>query len=243
MRMRRASLTLVLLLSAVALLVPSFDGSIRASSGMARALNIAPAVTGVQLEPVLSSLSSSLFVTNAHDGSYRLFIVEQGGVIRVAQPGAASSTVFLDITSRVMSGGEQGLLGLAFHPFYKNNGRFFVNYTRKPDGATVVAEYRVSTADPSIASTNEMVLLTIPQPFANHNGGMVEFGRDGFLYIGMGDGGSGNDPGNRAQNINELLGKLLRIDVDHANGTTPIRRRRTILSSRRRAPTRYSPLA
>ena len=133
------------------------------------------------------------------------------------RPGATTPTVFLDITSKVLSGGEQGLLGLAFHPQFATNSRFFVNYTRQPDGATVIAEYHAS-ADPAVTAASETVLLVIAQPFANHNGGMIEFGNDGFLYIGMGDGGSANDPESRAQNINELLGKILRIDVDHPAG-------------------------
>jgi hypothetical protein len=153
-------------------------------------------------------------VTHAHDGTNRLFIVEQPGRILVLQPGAGMPTVFLDIMSKVLFGGEQGLLGLAFHPQYAMNRRFFVNYTRQPDGATVIAEYRASVADPNVADTAETTILVIPQPFANHNGGMIEFGPDGFLYIGMGDGGSGNDPGNRAQDLNQLLGKMLRIDID-----------------------------
>ena len=180
------------------------------------------AVTAVQLQTVLTGLSNTIYVTNAHDGRNRLFVIEKAGLIRVAQPGAATTSVFLNITSRVLSSGsEQGLLGLAFHPQYSINGRFFVNYTRQTDGATVVAEYHVSASDPNIADTTETVMLVIPQPFTNHNGGMVEFGRDGFLYIGMGDGGSANDPGNRAQNINNLLGKILRIDIDHPNGSVP----------------------
>jgi hypothetical protein len=147
-----------------------------------------------------------------------LFIVERGGIVKVLQPGQAAPTVFLDITTPVLAGGEQGLLGLAFHPQYPSNRRFFVNYTRKPDGATVIAEYLVSATDPNAADPlSERVFLVIPQPFANHNGGMVEFGPDGRLYIGMGDGGAGNDPGNRAQNVTDLLGKILRIDVDVPN--------------------------
>ncbi len=133
-------------------------------------------------------------------------------------PGAATPTMFLDIAFRAVAGGEQGLLGLAFHPQFETNRRFFVNYTRRSDGATVIAEYRASASNPNVADTNETVILTIPQPFANHNGGMIEFGPDGFLYIAMGDGGSASDPGNRAQNINELLGKILRIDVDRSEG-------------------------
>src|SRR5262249_44573748 len=150
-----------------------------------------------------------LYVTHSRDGSNRLFIVEQPGRIRILPPGATEpiSTPFLDIASKVLFGGERGLLGLAFHPKYPSNGRFFVDYTRAGDGATVISEFNVSTQNPNIADTGEKILLTIAQPFANHNGGMVEFGPDGFLYIAMGDGGSANDPGNRAQNIENLLGK------------------------------------
>jgi glucose/arabinose dehydrogenase len=184
--------------------------------------NRAPAAqAAAPLVEVLSGLNAPVYLTSAHDGSNRLFIVEQGGRIKVLQPGAVAPTVFLDIRARVLSGGERGLLGLAFHPQFSTNRRFFVDYTRQPDGATVIAEYQVSAANANLAETGEKVLLVIPQPFANHNGGMVEFGPDGFLYIGMGDGGSANDPGNRAQNLNELLGKILRIDVDHANGNQP----------------------
>src|SRR5262245_18890605 len=165
------------------------------------------------LEPVSSRLANPLYLTHARDESGRLFVVEQSGVVKVIAPGSSTAAVFLDISDRVRAGGEQGLLGLTFHPRYPANGRFFVNYTRASDGATVIAEYR-RTANPDVTSRTETVLLTIDQPFANHNGGMVEFGPDGFLYIGMGDGGSADDPGNRAQDIDSLLGKILRIDVD-----------------------------
>jgi uncharacterized protein (TIGR03437 family) len=175
----------------------------------------------LQLEPFLSGLQGPVFITSARDTTNRLFIIEQPGRIRVLQPGTRTTTVFLDITARVLSGGERGLLGLAFHPQYRTNRRFFVNYTRRNDGATVIAEYKVSASDANIAETEEKVLLTIAQPFANHNGGMLAFGPDDYLYIGMGDGGSANDPGNRAQNIEDLLGKILRIDVDNANGAVP----------------------
>ncbi|HEV8663317.1 MAG TPA: PQQ-dependent sugar dehydrogenase [Candidatus Methylomirabilis sp.] len=178
-------------------------------------------MAAIELEPVLTGLSSPLYLTSARDGTNRLFIVEQPGRIKVLQPGATTPTIFLDIMSTVLSGGEQGLLGLAFHPQYAINRRFFVNYTRQTDGATVVAEYRASVSDPNVAETAEIQFLVVHQPFANHNGGMIEFGPDGFLYIALGDGGSGNDPGNRAQNINELLGKMLRIDVDLPSGSLP----------------------
>src|SRR5262245_5231242 len=174
----------------------------------------------IQLQPVVSGLTNPLFVTNAHDGSNRLFILEQVGRIKVLQPGASTPTVFLDIRSKVVSGGEQGLLGLAFHPSYPQNPRFYVDYTRAGDGATVIAEYQVS-GNPDIANSTETILLVIPQPYANHNGGMLAFGPDGYLYIGMGDGGSSFDPENRAQNIDELLGKILRIDVNQPNGMIP----------------------
>ncbi len=172
----------------------------------------------IQLQPVTTGLSSPLLATNAHDSSNRLFIIERGGKIKVLQPDATTTTDFLDITTKVLSGGEQGLLGLAFHPKYKTNRKFYVNYTRRTDGATVVSEFQAAANNRNVADTTERILLTIAQPFSNHNGGMSEFGPDGFLYIGMGDGGSGNDPGNRAQNVNELLGKMLRIDVDRTEG-------------------------
>ena len=178
-------------------------------------------VANITLENVVTGLDSPIYLANARDGSRRLFVVEQPGRIKVLDPGSSSPTVFLDITSKVLFGGERGLLGLAFHPEFESNRRFFVNYTRQPDGATVIAEYKASQANPDAAETAESILLTIAQPFANHNGGMLEFGRDGFLYIGTGDGGSANDPGSRAQNINELLGKILRIDVDHSSGGSP----------------------
>jgi glucose/arabinose dehydrogenase len=181
----------------------------------------AGAAAAPSLVPVVSGLESPLFVTSARDGSERLFIVEQDGTIKVLRPGAAAPTVFLDIEDRVLSGGERGLLGLAFHPRFASNRRFIVNYTRQPDSATVIAEYLVSAADPDVADRAERVLLVIPQPFPNHKGGMVEFGPDGFLYIGLGDGGSANDPDNRAQDVSQLLGKILRINVDTEAGGLP----------------------
>jgi glucose/arabinose dehydrogenase len=173
------------------------------------------------LEPIVSGLASTDYVTNARDGSNRLFILEQPGRIKVLQPGETTPTDFLNITSKVLSGGERGLLGLAFHPQFSSNRRFFLNYTRRPDGATVIAEYLASETDPNLAIDDEKVILVIPQPFSNHNGGMIEFGHDGYLYIAMGDGGSANDPGNRAQNIEELLGKILRIDINNPDGDKP----------------------
>jgi glucose/arabinose dehydrogenase len=170
----------------------------------------------IALERVVSvNFHHPVYVAEPPDGTGRLFVVEQAGRLRVIKDGTLVERPFLDISRRVRSSGmEQGLLGLAFHRDYKNNRRYVVNYTREPDGATVVAEYRASE-DRDVSSPSEKVILVIPQPYVNHNGGMVEFGPDGFLYIGMGDGGSRGDPENRGQNRDELLGKMLRIDVDH----------------------------
>lgn len=178
-------------------------------------------VPPIKLLPFISSgLSAPVFMTSAHDGTNRLFIVQQGGIIRVLQPGSATPTTFLNITSRVLSGGERGLLGLAFHPQYSTNRRFFVYYTRQTDGAIQIAEYQASAADPNVADTTEEIIITIPHPsFSNHNGGTVAFGPDGYLYAGHGDGGSGNDPSNNAQNINQLLGKIIRIDINNVPPT------------------------
>jgi Glucose / Sorbosone dehydrogenase len=173
-----------------------------------------PLVAQVQLTPIATGLSNPLFVGHAGDASQRLFIVEQGGIIRVLQSGQSTPIIFLDIRTRIAADGEQGLLGLAFHPQYTRSGRFFIYYTRAGDGAIVIAEFGVS-ADPNRADATERVLLTIPHPtHKNHNGGMLAFGSDGYLYIGVGDGGGGNDESNHAQNIDVLLGKILRIDVD-----------------------------
>lgn len=185
---------------------------------LAAALFAMNALADVDLKLVASGLDFPVYITASHDGSGRLFIIEQRGRIRVLAGGNVQRTPFLDITDRVNYGGEMGLLGLAFHPAYVSNGRFFINYTRNgPNGLeTVIAEYSVS-ADPNVAAKDsEKILLTFAQPFENHNGGMIEFGPDGFLYIATGDGGSGGDPFGNGQKLDTLLGKILRIDVDSA---------------------------
>lgn len=152
-----------------------------------------------------------------HCGDHRLFLVQQNtGIISIIDTLGANIGTFLNICTLISTGSERGLLGLAFHPDYLNNGRFFINYTNTA-GSTVVAEYHVS-ADPNVANAaSAQILLTVGQPFSNHNGGHIAFGPDGYLYIGMGDGGSGGDPGNRAQNPLDLLGKMLRIDVNNGS--------------------------
>lgn len=161
-----------------------------------------------------TGLDRPLYLTHAGDGSNRIFVVEKSGRILVFENGTRLAEPFLDIQEKVNSrDSERGLLGLAFHPNYEENGAFYVNYTDR-NGDTVVARYLVSE-DRNIADPgSQKILLNISQPYANHNGGMIAFGPDGFLYIGMGDGGSGGDPQGNAQNPDTLLGKILRIDVD-----------------------------
>lgn len=164
---------------------------------------------------VASGLSAPVDLQVAPEDRTRLFVVEQGGRIRIVRGGAVLPAPFLDVSGRITSGGEQGLLGLAFHPRYASNGRFFVNYTDR-NGDTHIAEFRASS-NPDLADVNsERTVLFVEQPFDNHNGGALAFGPDGLLYIALGDGGSGGDPFRNAQNPGRLLGKILRIDVDGA---------------------------
>ncbi|HEY3382714.1 MAG TPA: PQQ-dependent sugar dehydrogenase [Vicinamibacterales bacterium] len=181
-----------------------------------------------QLRPVVVARGFTLplgFLPDPTDPRIQ-FVVEQGGRLRVLRDGVLLASDFLDLSAAIAAGGEQGLLGLAFAPDYATSGRFFVDFTNR-SGDTVVARFRRSTANPLVAdpssrfdlkwSTGERV---IRQPFANHNGGQLAFGPDGFLYVGMGDGGSGDDPGNRAQDPSTLLGKMLRVDVSVPDGDT-----------------------
>lgn len=164
---------------------------------------------------VVGGLVDPTGVTNAGDGSGRLFVVQRRGQVRVVSPdGTLRSSPFVDLSGRILAGGEQGLLGLAFHPGFAGNGRLFVDYTRAGDGATVISELTASGDRSSASPASERILLTIPQPYSNHNGGQLAFGPDGYLYIGMGDGGSSGDPQGNGQNRQALLGKILRINVD-----------------------------
>ncbi len=164
------------------------------------------------VEEVASGLSSPVYLT-APPGDARLFVVEQPGRIRIVENGQLLANPFLDITSLVQSGGERGLLSMAFHPDYAANAHFFVNYTGA-GGDTRVVRYTVS-GDPNVADPGSAKeIIVVEQPFSNHNGGLIMFGPDGMLYIGMGDGGSGGDPLGSGQDLRTLLGALLRIDVD-----------------------------
>ncbi|MEA2164704.1 MAG: hypothetical protein QOK37_2831 [Thermoanaerobaculia bacterium] len=168
----------------------------------------------VALQQLVSGLNQPVALT--HAGDTRLFITQQIGTVVIYDALGLRTTPFLDLRSVVLSGGERGLLSVAFHPHYRENGLFFVYYTNR-SGDIVVARYKVSASDPNIADPNSgTILLTISHPtYANHNGGQLQFGPDGYLYIGTGDGGSGGDPNNHGQDLTQLLGKILRIDVDH----------------------------
>lgn len=159
-----------------------------------------------------------ILYTYADDGSNKVYVVERTGKIKFFDNNADADTtqVFLDLGGKIdVSYVEKGLLGLVFHPDFKENGYFYVNYTTQ--GATVIARYSLDAQNPEFADiSSEKILLTFSQPYKNHNGGQLEFGPDGFLYIATGDGGSGGDPHNNAQNLSSYLGKILRIDVDEA---------------------------
>ena len=168
----------------------------------AQAINFTLLVDGLDLPVAIT-----------HAGDNRLFITEQAGQIEIFQDGQLLAEPFLDISHLIKSGGEQGLLSVAFHPKYSENGFFYVNYTNN-EGDTVIARYKVAEDPNKGDPESEKILLQIEQPFRNHNGGQIVFGPDGYLYIGTGDGGSGGDPRDLGQNLDSLLGKMLRIDVD-----------------------------
>ncbi len=177
----------------------------------------------------LPPFTNPVLLLQAPNDASRWFVVEQGGVVRTFanQAGVASSAVFVDIASRVRSGGEQGLLGLAFHPEFPSDPRAYLSYTNALGGlVSRISEFRTRDGGATLDPASELVLLSVPQPATNHNGGHIAFGPDGLLYIGLGDGGSGGDPwgaiGN-GQNLQTTLGKMLRIDVDGATGAIPYR--------------------
>ena len=181
-----------------------------------------PPPANFALTQIASGLTTPVDLQQSDDGSGRFFVVEQPGTIKVVQGTSVLPTAFLDIRSKVSfsPGGEMGLLGVAFHPNYSTNHRFYVNYDRTLGSGqiqTVIAEYQAPSAASNQAdATSERILLTVDQPFTNHKGGQLSFGPDGFLYIALGDGGSGGDPSGNGQNLNMLLGKMLRIDADGA---------------------------
>ena len=214
--LRVAAFAVAMLVAAACSPAPSPTSRAVASGSTGVSVDVAVAVA-------VDGLSAPVDVTNAGDGTGRLFIAEQAGRIRIVRDGALVDRPFLDIIGRIKSGGERGLLGLAFHPDYPTDPRVFVDYTDR-DGNTVVASFRVSATNPNQADPDsETILLHIRQPFANHNGGAVVFGPDGMLYIGMGDGGSGGDPQGNGRRLDTLLAKVLRIDVGGAGSGTPYR--------------------
>ncbi len=223
---RRLSSPRRLVALATAFALMALAGTASVAAGRPVAVDAAPqgalAVPGpgsLVLQLRASGLSNPVFVTTARDSTGRLFIVEQTGRIRIYQSGNLLAMPFLSIAG-LAGGHEQGLLGLAFHPSYPSNRKLYVNLTNAA-GDTLIREYRASSTNPNVVDTSTARnVLKISQPYANHNGGMLAFGPDGYLYIGMGDGGSGGDPGNRAQSTSTLLGKMLRINV---NGTTSTR--------------------
>ncbi|MCA0458731.1 MAG: DUF4082 domain-containing protein [Chloroflexi bacterium] len=178
----------------------------------------APNPANYKLTSVITGLTKPIYVTHAGDNTGRLFIVEQSGKIKIWQNGAVLPTPFLDVGTLIATGGsEQGLLGLAFPPNFATSKQFYINYTNV-QGDTVIARYTVSTTNANVANAASATqVLFVDQPYTNHNGGNMNFGKDGLLYVGMGDGGSGGDPQNYAQNPNSLLGKMLRINVTQAN--------------------------
>ena len=170
------------------------------------------------LSELITGLNQPVFMTSPPDDSVRLFIVEQTGKIKVLNQTTSAQNTFLDLTAKIAYGGEMGLLGLAFHPDYRQNGYFYVNYTQQRSGNIYsrVERYTVAADPESAIPDSDTLIMEVGQPYGNHNAGMLTFGPDGYLYIGWGDGGSGGDPHNNAQNPLSPLGKMLRIDVDNS---------------------------
>lgn len=220
--LRLATLSVFGLALQSAVVAPS--GTVRAAVGppnrpvAAEPAAFDPNGVTISLTKLAGTWSQPVLLTHAGDSSGRLFIVEQTGKVRIIKFGTPLATPFLDLSSAIATGGEKGLLGLAFHPGFRTNGKVYVNLTLA-SGDTAINEYRVGSNRDRVDKTTGRRIMTIAQPYANHNGGHIAFGRDGYLYIGMGDGGGAGDPENRAQNLNSLLGKMLRIDVNRTSGT------------------------
>ncbi|MCF8412500.1 MAG: PQQ-dependent sugar dehydrogenase, partial [Melioribacteraceae bacterium] len=177
----------------------------------------------IELENAFPNISipNLVEIQNSNDGTDRLFLVNQSGIIYVIENSESvnEKSTFLDISEKVLFGGEQGLLGLAFHPDYKNNGYFFINYTVANPRRTIISRFRVEQSNANLADVgSEVELLSVSQPFSNHNGGCIVFGPDNYLYISFGDGGSGGDPQNNGQNLSTLLGSIIRIDPVNPSG-------------------------
>jgi glucose/arabinose dehydrogenase len=228
LRGRRLAAGLALLVACAACTAPatpspSVTGGASASAGIfpgpsQPGSTVPPLPSGpdrLRLELLADGLDDPIGLTSAGDGSGRLFVNERDGRVRVIGPdGRVQPEPFVDLADRITAGGERGLLGLAFHPDFATNRRLFVHYSRAGDGSTVVSELAAAADLRSADPGSERVLLTVADPFGNHNGGQLAFGPDGYLYIGLGDGGGGGDPLENGQNRDVLLGKILRLDVD-----------------------------
>jgi glucose/arabinose dehydrogenase len=220
---RRSRFQLAVVVTALALIgwAGPAAGSATRPAGDAAAAPAAfnPLAVNLTLTSVASGLSSPVLVTHAGDGSGRLFVVEQTGKIKILKGGTVLPTPFLSLSASILAGGEQGLLGLAFHPQFESNGKFYVYITLR-NGNNAVNEYRVDapyTADTARWQTGRRIMTISHPTYSNHNGGNLAFGPDGYLYIGTGDGGSSGDPFNRSQNLNSFLGKILRINPNLPN--------------------------
>jgi glucose/arabinose dehydrogenase len=211
--MRRMRLAVVACVILIGALFPPF---------VFRSIAIAQQAAGFRLELVANGLGRITAITHAGDGSGRLFVADKSGYVWIVKNGKAFTVPFLDIQSPVRAReNEQGLLGLAFHPDFEANGRFFVHYTDN-DGAVTIASYRVSQSNPDQADPKSgLVLMVIPKKGGDHNGGMLQFGPEGYLYVAVGDGGAESEPERNAQRIDVLLGKILRIDVDKEENGKP----------------------
>lgn len=218
-RLAQIRLTTPSQVQAVSTIPPSAEGAAMASAGSTS--NAANAGQTIELDKMLDGLDEPVYLTHANDGTGALYIVEQKGKVLVYQNGELRDTPFFDITARVGSdANEQGLLSIAFSPSYTKDSLFYVNYTDK-SGDTIVSRFTATKDRSAGDSKTELRIIKIDQPYGNHNGGLIKFGPDGMLYIGMGDGGSAGDPQNNAQNLKNLLGKMLRIDVSKATRAAP----------------------